>query len=592
MFEFKLPDLGEGVHEGQIVSVLIKEGDTIAAYQPMLEVETDKAAVEIPSPKSGKVSKINVKPGQTVKVGEVMLVIDDGVSGGTATAAPAKAPVAKAAAPAARPAAAPAKVAAPAATRTPAPAAAPAARGGGGGMYEFKLPDLGEGVHEGQIVSVHVNEGETIRENQPMLEVETDKAAVEIPSPRAGKVAKVNVKPGQQVRVGDVMIVIDEGGSGVAQAAVAAPTSRPTPAVAQPATAARTPVMAAAQTSSPGAREAARIAPAPAAATAVMAPAARRDGPIPAAPVVRKLARELGVDIAIVPASGPNGRVLREDVERFARGGGNGAAQPSGRADGHGSPSSNGGIALPAESLPDFSQYGPVRREKPSQIRKTIARQMTRAWLNVPRVTHGDEVDITEMERNRKELNKGLKEGQAKITMTAIVLKAAAAALREFPQFNVSYDAAAEEIIWKEYIHIGVAVDSPRGLVVPVVRDVDRKALPQVAHELNDVAERVRTGKFEISELRGASFTVTNVGALGGTFSTPMVNFPEVAIFGLGKAAWKPVVLDDHKTIAPRLIMPVFMSFDHRMCDGADAARFTGSILGALSNPLRLISFG
>lgn len=584
MFEFKLPDLGEGVHEGQIVSVLIKEGDNIAAYQPMLEVETDKAAVEIPSPKSGKVSKINVKPGQTVKVGEVMLVIDDGVGGGTATAAaaPAKAPPAKPAASTqpARPAAAPAK----------APAPAPAARSGGG-MFEFKLPDLGEGVHEGQIVGVHINEGDTIRENQPMFEVETDKAAVEIPSPRSGKVAKVNIKPGQTVKVGDIMVVIDEGGTGVAQAAVATPASRPAPAVAQPATAARAPVAAAAHTSTPSTREAARIAPAPAAATAVMAPAARREGPIPAAPVVRKLARELGVDIAIVPASGPNGRVLREDVERFARGGGNGAA-PTSRMDGHGAPSTNGGIALPAEALPDFSQYGPVRREKPSQIRKTIARQMTRAWLNVPRVTHGDEVDITEMERNRKELNKGLKEGQAKITMTAIVLKAAAAALREFPQFNVSYDTAAEEIIWKDYIHIGVAVDSPRGLVVPVVRDVDKKPLPQVAHELNDVAERVRAGKFEISELRGASFTVTNVGALGGTFSTPMVNFPEVAIFGLGKAAWKPVVMEDHKTITPRLIMPVFMSFDHRMCDGADAARFTSTILSALSNPLRLISFG
>lgn len=607
MFEFKLPDLGEGVHEGQIVSVLIKEGDTIAAYQPMLEVETDKAAVEIPSPKSGRVARVNVKAGQTVHVGDIMVVIDEAGAAAATTAAPANAP---SSAPARAPAAAPAKaaVAAPAravpavakapaaeaarpgATPAPAPARAAAARSGGG-MYEFKLPDLGEGVHEGQIVNVLVKEGEPIRENQPMFEVETDKAAVEIPSPKSGVVAKLNVKPGLTVKVGQVLIVIDEGTAGAAQAASAAPAGRSTPAVAQAATASRAPVAAAAHASSASsAREAARIAPAPSAATALMPAIARGGGPVPAAPVVRKLARELGVDLSSVPASGPNGRVLREDVERAARGGL--SAPGAARGDGHGPASSNGGIALPAESLPDFGQYGPVRREKPSQIRKTIARQMTRAWLNVPRVTHGDEVDITELERNRKELNKGLREGQTKITMTAIVLKAVAAALREFPQFNGSYDAAAEEIVWKDYIHIGVAVDSPRGLVVPVVRDVDKKPLPQVASELNDVAERVRTGKFEISELRGASFTVTNVGALGGTFSTPMVNFPEVAIFGLGRALWKPVVLEDHKTIVPRLIMPVFLSFDHRMCDGADAARFAGVILGALANPLRLISIG
>lgn len=440
-------------------------------------------------------------------------------------------------------------------------------------MFEFKLPDLGEGVHEGQIVSVLVKEGEPIKEFAPMLEVETDKAAVEIPSPRTGVVSKINVKAGQVVKVGQVMLVIDEGANGGVAAAApktqAAPAKAPTPAPSQPAAAAPAPT---------------KPAPVPAPAPAKPATTVSREGPVAAAPVVRKLARELGVDLAQVPPSGEGGRVLREDVERFAlqRGGGGGGS--------HAAPATGGGISIPSEALPDFSQYGPVRRMPAAQIRKTIARQMTRAWLNVPRVTHGDIVDITEMERNRKQLNAGLKDGQPKITMTAIVLKAVASAIREFPNFNCSYDTTTEEIIQKDYVHIGVAVDSPRGLVVPVVRDVDKKPLPQVAGELNSVAERVRTGKFEIAELRGATFTVTNVGALGGTFSTPMVNYPEVAIFGLGKATLQPVVLED-RSIAPRLMMPVSLSFDHRIIDGADAARFTSAVLASLQNPLRLISF-
>ncbi|HMQ17417.1 MAG TPA: 2-oxo acid dehydrogenase subunit E2, partial [Phycisphaerae bacterium] len=217
-----------------------------------------------------------------------------------------------------------------------------------------------------------------------------------------------------------------------------------------------------------------------------------------------------------------------------------------------------------------------------------IARQMTRAWLNVPRVTHGDEADITELERNRKHYNEGLREGQAKLTITAIAMKAVAHALRSCPQLNCSFDSAAEEVVWKDYIHVGVAVDTPRGLVVPVVRDVDRKSLPQIAAELNSIAERTRNGKFDIADLRGASFTVTNVGALGGTFSTPMVNFPETGILALAKSALMPRVVNGQ--IVARLIMPMSLSFDHRMVDGADSARFCREVIGSLENPLRLIS--
>jgi len=484
-------------------------------------------------------------------------------------------------------------------------------------MFEFKLPDLGEGVHEGQIVSVLVKQGEPIKEYQPMLEVETDKAAVEIPSPKAGVVSRVMVQPGQTVHVGDVMIVIDEAGAAAAGAptaakaparaaevparagafgpapgrgaATVAPAARP-PAAAPTAPAAPAPprfepapASAAARAPAASQREpAAGMAPAARApATAVVAPP-RHDGPVPAAPVVRKLARELGIDINQVSASGPGGRVLREDVERFALHLRGGAAEAPGAA-------AAIGVPMPSEALPDFSQYGPVRREKASQIRKTIARQMTRAWLNVPRVTHGDTADITELERNRKAFNKHLREGEARLSVTAIIMKVVAAALRRYPMLNCSYDAQNEEVIYKDYVHLGVAVDTPRGLVVPVVRNVDQKPLPQIAAELHDIAGRTRQAKFEIADLRGGTFTITNVGALGGTFVTPMVNFPEVGILGLGRAQWQPKVLED-MSIAPRLILPLSLSFDHRICDGADAARFTRDVVEALENPLRLLS--
>jgi pyruvate dehydrogenase E2 component (dihydrolipoamide acetyltransferase) len=434
-------------------------------------------------------------------------------------------------------------------------------------MLEFKLPDLGEGIHEGQIVNVLVKAGDTIAEYQPMLEVETDKAAVEIPSPAAGVVSQVLVEPGQVVKVGQVMLTIEEGAAGAPAApdkAAAAPVEKEE---AEP-----------------------KKAPAPAAATAAPAaapapapkPAERRDGPVPAAPAVRKLARELGVDINEVQGSGPHERVLEEDVRGHAQG-----VRPAAATAAPAAPSAAPAAGEP-EALPDFARYGPVRREAVPQIRKTIARQMARSWQNIPRVTHCDKADVTELDRNRKNLNATLPDDQPKLTMTAILLKAVAAGLRDYPQLNASYDAASAEIIYKDYVHVGIAVDTPRGLVVPVIRDVDKKALPQLAAELNDLAQRTRTGQFEIAELRGASFTITNVGALGGQFVTPMVNYPEAGILGVGRAQLEPAVVEGQ--IVPRLMMPLSLSFDHRIVDGADAARFTTGVIQSLENPLRLIS--
>ncbi len=476
-------------------------------------------------------------------------------------------------------------------------------------MFDFKLPDLGEGIHEGQVVQVLVKPGQTIAEYQPMLEVETDKAAVEIPSPKSGVVAQVHVEAGQVVKVGQVLITIDDAAApisadiplgraaaGAPPAAVTSPASIKPPVetvvgrkLAPDVPPVSIPDLAAAPVVDtqimPEARAPGAAASQPPAQAHVTV---SRTSPAPAAPAVRKLARELNVDINLVPGSGPAGRIMKEDVEAFARGTPGSPPAAATRA----TPGvAAGPVAQPAPAgaeLPDFSQYGPVRREAVPQIRKTIARQMARAWANVPRVTHCDIADVTELDRNRKRYNEGLKDGQARLTMTTIVLKAVAAALRKFHMVNASYDAAREEIVYKDYVHVGLAVDTPRGLVVPVIRDPDQKTLPQLAAELASLSERTRKAQFEIAELRGATFTITNVGALGGVFVTPMVNFPEVGILGLGQARLQPAVYDGQ--IVPRLLLPLSLSFDHRIVDGADAARFTREIISSVENPLKLIS--
>lgn len=432
-------------------------------------------------------------------------------------------------------------------------------------MFDFLLPDLGEGIHEGQIVGLSVKEGDTITEYEPLMEVETDKASVEIPSPKSGAVAKIHVSIGEVVKVGDVMITFDTGAADDAKSARAKPAKAEAPA--------QRPKAAKLQASVGGAT--------PVAATAVAELPAARQGPVPAAPVVRKLAREMKVDIKRVPGSGPNGRILREDIERAALGG---AAASGGFA----TTSAPAPLGTPSADLPDFGQWGPFRRERTPQIRKTIARHMTKSWQSVPRVTHCDTADITELESNRKRFNADLSEGQTKLGMTAIVAKAVAFALRRFPVLNTSFDPQTEEVIYKDYVHIGIAVDTPRGLIVPVLRDVDKRSLPEVAAALSDLAARTREAKFDISELRGGTFTITNVGVLGGSFVTPMVNFPETAILGLGRGVWQPAVRDGQ--IVPRILLPMSLSFDHRVIDGAEAARFTRDVIDSLENPLRMIS--
>ena len=445
---------------------------------------------------------------------------------------------------------------------------------------DFKLPDLGEGLTEAEIVKVLVREGEVIAEDAPLLEVETDKAQVEIPSPMAGRVERVHVQPGQTVKVGAVLVSFADA-HGVAAAATPAP-GRATAAPAAPA----------------AARTAAPIAAAPAAAGT-----RRTDGgPPPATPATRRLARELAVNLASVTGSGPAGRITDADV-RAAAGGGAGAGAPASsvapsprstvpsvptepaRPAGPARPLAAVGLQPPP--LPRFEQWGPVERVPLTHLRRTIAERMALSAALVPHVTHFDRADITELDAV---VRGGFEPARAQgiyLTLTSFLLKAVATALTKHPVFNASLDPGAGELVLKRHYHLGVAVATDRGLIVPVLRDVDRKPVLEVARELAALAQRVREGKAALDDLRGGTFTVTNIGPLGGTGAIPIINYPEVAILALARARLEPVVRDG--VIVPRLLLPLTLTFDHRVADGADGARFAAEIVALLETPGRLL---
>lgn len=450
---------------------------------------------------------------------------------------------------------------------------------------EFKLPDLGEGIHEAQVVNVMIKQGDTVKADQMVMEVETDKAAVELPVPYGGVVSRLNVKQGDTIKVGSVLLEVDEPGAAksapAATAVEAKASSAPAASVSAPPM--RSEATVAGTRDSSMSRGGAAVAEAP----------RSGDGPIPAAPAIRRQAREMGIDLHSVRGTGPGGRIVREDLERFSIAGPSGSGPapsvvPSAPASVP-ARAAAAPMAVPAggEAMPDFSQWGPVRKEALPQIRKTIARAMVRSVTTIPHVTHADEVDVTDLEQFRKEQSAIFAEKGAKLTLTAFVVKAVAGALRQFPQFNSSFDEPSGTMIFKDYVHVGIAVDSPKGLMVPVLRDADRKGLMTISKELKELADKARDFKLDIADMRGGTFTVTNVGALGGTMATPIINWPEVAILGMGKLEWKPVVRDGQ--VVPRKVLPLFLSFDHRVIDGADGARFVRAVMGFLESPLNLL---
>ena len=429
---------------------------------------------------------------------------------------------------------------------------------------DFKLPDLGENIASGDVVSVFVSPGDVVKPGQALLEVETDKAVIEVPCPPGGRVASVLVKKGDTVKVGQTLLTLDAAGTAPAAAkpaaAVAAP-SKPVPVAAPPAptkVAPAAPVAAAPVPAAPAAVEPEPVAPAPAAVE-------------PAGPAVRRLARELGVDLGRVKGTGPGGRILREDVVAAVR---QGSAQGAGRS-------------AAAAGNSDRDDWGPVHREQMSRMRRTIATNMVRSVSTIPHLTNFDDADVTEMERLRKASADDHAKVNVKLTALSFVIKAVSLALRQHPAMNSSIDVEKGEILYKDYVNIGLAVDTPRGLVVPVLRGCDEVSIPQIAQAIAETAEKAKHAQYTIEDLRGGTFTISNLGAIGGTYSTPIINWPEVAILLVGRSRKLPVVQGDR--IEPRLMMPLSLSYDHRIIDGAMAARFLREVIGYLESPGRLL---
>ncbi len=435
-------------------------------------------------------------------------------------------------------------------------------------MYQLKLPDLGEGVHEGEILKWHVAEGDTVKAEAPLVDVETDKAAVTIPSPASGRVAIIAAKVGDVVTVGTVIAVIDDGVGD--QTAPATGSAKPD---ASPGASPRASAPVAPRAGAPG----------PSGQDATLARPLAPPGPVPAAPATRRLAREMGVRIEEVSPSGPAGRVTPEDVKRHAGTSGATHAEAS-PATGFAAHPATAIPFLDLDPLPDFSQWGKVEVEPLRSIRRKVAHKMVTSKILIPHVTHMDEADVTRLEDFRQKFRKEHdKAGDAHLTLLAFVVKAVTAGLRAAPSFNASIDPFKEEIIFKKYFNIGIAVDTGKGLVVPIVRDADRKSILDLAHDIHDIAVRGREGRLDVSDLRGGTFTITNVGPMGGTALIAAINYPEVAILGMGKVQEKPVVRDGRIVIAK--VLPLSLSFDHRIADGGDAARFVSELVRHLSDP-------
>jgi pyruvate dehydrogenase E2 component (dihydrolipoamide acetyltransferase) len=434
---------------------------------------------------------------------------------------------------------------------------------------EFKLPDLGENIASGDVVTVLVAEGDVVKPGQALLEVETDKAVIEVPCPPGGRIAKVLVKKGDTVKVGQPLVMLEAAGAAAPAAKAPATAAKPAAAPA-PASAAAPPRAAVAATT---ATEPAPARVAPAAEVMPVAPVPVAAGAVePAGPAVRRLARELGVDLARVRGSGPAGRIVRDDVITAVRQAGGGGGGPRGARD---------------SGATERDDWGPIRREQLSRMRKTIAANMVRSVSTIPHLTNFDDADVTELEQLRKASAPEYAKSNVKLTALAFVIKAVSLSLRQHPVVNASIDLEKGEIVYKDYVNIGLAVDTPRGLVVPVLRDCDRLAIPQIAQVVAETAEKAKNAQYGLEDLRGGTFTISNLGAVGGQYSTPIINWPEVAILLLGRSRRVPVVHEDR--IEPRLMMPLSLSYDHRLIDGAMAARFLNEVIGYLESPGRLL---
>jgi pyruvate dehydrogenase E2 component (dihydrolipoamide acetyltransferase) len=532
--EIKVPDIG-GFNDVPVIEVLVAAGDTIEKDSPLVALESDKATMEVPSTLAGTVKEIKVKVGDKVSEGSVLISVE------TADAAPAAA-----SAPAPAAAAAPQAAPAPA----PVPAAAPAAAANAPGVVtELLVPDIG-GFTNVPVITVFINTGDTIEKDAPLVELESEKATMEVPATTAGRIRDVKVRVGDKVQQGDVLAIVE-----TVSTAPAAPAAAP-------------------------------AAPAPAAASAPPPPAAAvsTNGHtgnglvVHASPAIRRFARELGVTLGSVRGSGPNGRITRDDVQGFVKQTlANGApAITNGTAGATGS-----GLQLLPWPKVDFEKFGPVERVPLTRIQKLSGPNLARNWVMIPHVTQHDDADVTDLEAFRVALNNEQKD--VKVTMLALMIKASVAALKKFPTVNSSLDG--DQLVLKQYYNIGFAADTPNGLVVPVIHGADKKGVLEIARETGELAKKARDGKLGIADMSGATFTISSLGGIGGTYFTPIINAPEVAILGASRTSVKPVW--DGKDFKPRMLLPLSFSYDHRVIDGASAARFTTFLGGVLADMRR-----
>ncbi|OZI48296.1 dihydrolipoyllysine-residue acetyltransferase [Bordetella genomosp. 4] len=547
LVEIKVPDIGD-FKEVEVIEVLVAAGDTIKAEQSLITVESDKASMEIPASAGGVVKSVKVKVGDKVAEGTVILEVEAGEA--SADAAPAAAPAAEAA-----PAAAPATAAAPAEQDQK-----------GGGLVEVAVPDIGD-FKEVEVIEVMVAVGDTIKAEQSLITVESDKASMEIPASAGGVVKEIKTKVGDKVSKGTVIVVVESGAGSAPAAAAAQPSAQPAAAAAAPAVS--TPAPAAAPAAS-----AAKPAP-----TAALEDPGLKPGQLPhASPSVRKFARELGVNLSKVKGSGPKDRITADDVRAFVK---QALAAPAAAASGGADGAALG--LLPWPKI-DFTKFGPIDAKPLSRIKKISGANLHRNWVMIPHVTNNDEADITDLEAFRVTLNKENEKAGVKVTMLAFLIKAVVSALKKFPEFNASLDG--DQLIYKQYFHIGFAADTPNGLVVPVIRDADKKGIIEIAKEMGELSKKAREGKISPAEMQGGCFSISSLGGIGGTHFTPIINAPEVAILGVSRSAQKPVW--DGKQFVPRLTMPLSLSYDHRVIDGAAAARFN-AYLGQLLADFRRI---
>ena len=561
LVEIQVPDIGDFDEVG-VIELLVKPGDTVKAEQSLITVESDKASMEIPSSHAGVVKDLRVQVGDKVKQGSVVLTLEVVGAVSESNSTPAQSQQAQAAIE---------KIA-----KTPTPSAAPVAAPAPDaaapvGPIEVRVPDIGD-FKDVAVIELLVKPGDTVKLEQSLFTVESDKASMEIPSPAAGVIKELKVKIGDTVNIGDLVAVL-EGSAGNAPAAVApaAPAASAAPVPAAAVAAAAPPATAIASASVPAHQ-----------------PGTPAAGLPHASPSVRKFARELGVPLDEVRGTGPKGRITQDDIQGFTKAVMGGATQTKAQA-AKAPAASSGGSGEGLNLLPwpkvDFTKFGPVERKDLSRIKKISGANLHRNWVVIPHVTNHDDADITDLEAFRVQFNKENEKSGVKVTMLAFMIKAAVAALKKFPEFNSSLDG--DQLVMKNYFHIGFAADTPNGLVVPVIKDADQKGIVQISKEMGELAAKAREGKLAPADMQGGCFSISSLGGIGGRYFTPIINAPEVAIMGVCKSSIEPKW--DGKQFAPRLMLPLSLSWDHRVIDGAAAARFNVYFASLLADFRRIV---